>query len=147
MGMTGDLERWLTADQDMAYRRLAAVAGMDPGDPGVRVYPADVEVFAESDPMMPDAVPVVPRWWVTTDPATIKRFTFLPDYAPFEGDMVVVGMRAAWDGGDIPLSCDPADGLYFRKGRTADGTMYGRVFAPAPPPVGLWSGEWPDADR
>lgn len=124
--MTGDRDSVLPADMD-----AAAVGGY-------------VDLFVAITPV-PDALPVRPRWWVTTDQATMDRITFLPDYTPFEGDMVVVGMRAAWQGGDVPLSCDPANGEYFRKWTTEDGTTYGRVFAPAPPPIGLWSGEWPDA--
>jgi hypothetical protein len=98
----------------------------------------------------PDPVPTMPRWWYTTDAASLARITFLPDYEPRDGEMVIVGMRAAWDGGDMDLVCDHLTGEYFRKVRRvhithADrtNTEYGKVFAPAPPPVGLWTGEQP----
>lgn len=102
---------------------------------------AQASVVAE--PMGPTPVAVVPRWWYTTDTRTLDRIRFLPDYEPLHGDMVVVGMRATWDEVDMRLCCDHATGTYFRKYRTPNGTVYGQVFAPAPPPIGTWSGELP----
>jgi hypothetical protein len=90
-------------------------------------------------------VEVVPRWWFCTEPATLARITFLPDYEAFQGNMIVTGMRATWGAATMPLCCDPGTGEYFR--REVMGTdliMAGRVFAPAPPPIGLWSGEPPE---
>src|SRR3954469_8021683 len=84
----------------------------------------------------PEPVPVVPRWWYTTDATTLARITFLPDYEPQDGNMVIVGMRASWEGGEMPLCCDVRTGLYYRKVRDYHAQMeYGKVFAPAPPPV------------
>lgn len=91
----------------------------------------------------PAPVPTVPRWWYTTDDDTLYRIRFLPDYEPLNGDMVVVGMRAAWGDSEMDLCCDRETGTYFRKDVTSTGTVYGKVFAPAPPPIGTWSGECP----
>lgn len=91
----------------------------------------------------PEPVPVRPRWWYTTDGPTLARITFLPDYEPQDGNMVVVGMRASWESGEMPLCCETRTGLYFRKVRDYHTAEYGKVFAPAPPPVGIWSGELP----
>lgn len=96
------------------------------------------EVFYDSGPV---PVAVVPRWWFTTDKRTMDRLTFLPDYA-YQGDAIVVGMRVAWEGGEMELCADHITGEYFRRS-AHHGRTYGRVFAPAPPPVGLWSGEGP----
>ena len=118
--------------------------------PDPRQYVPDVLDKAQSPtrvaPILqgPEPVPVRPRWWYTTDGPTLARITFLPDYEPRDGDMVIVGMRAAWDGGEMDLVCDRLTGEYFRKVREMHSTTeYGKVFAPAPPPVGLWSGEQP----
>jgi hypothetical protein len=97
-------------------------------------------------PSPPQAlIPVAPRWWFCTDAMTLARLRFLPDYA-WHGDPdhpIVVGMRAAWDCDTMPLACDAFSGEYFRKELTSGGAVYGRVFSPAPPPIGLWSGEPP----
>lgn len=90
----------------------------------------------------PVPVAVVPRWWFTTDERTMGRLRFLPDYA-YQGEAIVVGMRVAWEGGEMELCADRATGEYFRRIRTGPDEYLGRVFAPAPPPVGLWSGEGP----
>lgn len=90
----------------------------------------------------PVPVAVVPRWWYTTDERTMDRLTFLPDYA-YQGEAIVVGMRAAWEGGEMVLCADRATGEYFRRIRTGPDEYLGRVFAPAPPPVGTWSAEHP----
>jgi hypothetical protein len=90
-------------------------------------------------------VEVVPRWWFCTDAATLARITFLPDYQAFQGNMIVTGMRASWGAETMPLCCDPGTGEYFRREVMGkDLIMAGRVFAPAPPPIGLWSGEPPE---
>ena len=94
------------------------------------------------NPYMNDhAVSIMPRWWFTTDKRTMARLRFLPEYE-YRGEAIVVGMYAAWEGGEMGLACDQVTGEYFRKGEY-HGAPYGRVFAPAPPPVGTWSGEGP----
>jgi len=104
----------------------------------IEVRPLWPNPYIDSDPV---PVAVVPRWWFTTDKRTMDRLTFLPDYA-YQGEAIVVGMRVVWEGGEMELCADRASGEYFRKG-AYHGAPYGRVFAPAPPPIGLWSGEGP----
>lgn len=108
--------------------------------------PTELERF--NQPFSPDPfadpvpVAVVPRWWTTTDKRTMDRLTFLPDYV-YQGDPIVVGMRVVWEGGEMELCADHITGEYFRRIRTGPDEYLGRVFAPAPPPIGLWSGEGP----
>lgn len=95
-----------------------------------------------------DTIPVFCRWWFCVDPATLARITFLPDLSCVNEVTITVGMRAVWgtwSSETMELYADPSSGEFFRRERTPDGRIYGRVFAPAPPLIGFWSAEPPQS--